>query len=235
MTMITGDILTRPSFEASIAVIKTTLGDAVFREDATTISLERCVAELTGYEDAALVPTGTMANRLAFRALLDCAPPYSILCDRRSHIYEFEAGGMSLLSSALVQPVTPSTGLYMTLNDIQEETLVEYDIHRARTQVISLENTALGANVPTSEIQRICSWAHKNGIKVHLDGARLWEAVAAEGCKLKDYIGFVDTLAVDFSKGLGASMGAAVISSAKNIQRVRNLGKPLVAACGVPE
>lgn len=219
--------MTRPSLEAFVAVIKTTLGDAVFREDATTIGLERRVAELTGYENAALVPTGTMANQLALRVLLDCAPPYSILCDRRSHIYEFEAGGMSLLGGALVQAVTPSNGLYMTLNDIEKEALVEYDVHRARTKVISLENTALGAIVPSSEIQRICSWAHRNGIKVHLDGARLWEAVAAEGCKLKDYIGFVDTLAVDFSKGLGAPMGAAVVSSAENIKMVRNLGKAI--------
>ena len=139
---------------------------------------------------------------------------------------------MSLLSGALIQPVSATNGVYLTLEDIQKEALSTNDVHKAATKVISLENTALGVIVPTVEIHRICSWAHDHGMKVHLDGARLWEAVAAEGSSLNDYIGHVDTLTVDFSKGLGAPMGAAVLSSSQ----IRNLGKAIgggLRGCGI--
>lgn len=137
----------------------------------------------------------------------------------------WEAGGLASLSGAMVQPVAPSNGEWLTLEDIKRKVVQSDDVHHCPTTAISLENTISGLVHPLAEVQRISSWARKNNIKLHLDGARLWEAVAAGGGSLKDYAQCFDSVSLDFSKGLGASMGAMIVGDQKYVTRARRIRK----------
>ncbi|KAJ5157852.1 uncharacterized protein N7482_008952 [Penicillium canariense] len=207
------------------AIAQSSLNDDVFREDTTTRSFESHLASLCGHEDAAFVITGTMANQLALRTLLT-QPPCAVLADSRAHIIHFEGGSISM-SGAAVQEVRPSNGRYMSLGDIVKRAVLTDDVHKCPTKVISIENTAGGSIVPLDEIRRISKWAHGYGIKLHIDGARLWEAVAAGAGSLKDYCSLGDLISLDFSKNLGAPMGAMVVGSERLIAQLRRLRKSI--------
>lgn len=199
------------------------------------------MAHLCGHEDGAFVISGTMANQLALQTLL-AQPPYAILADSRAHIIHFEGGSVSM-SGAAVQQVRPSNGRYMRLEDIIKKAVISDDVHKCPTQVISIENTAGGSIVPLHEMKRISECARRHGIKLHLDGARLWEAVAAGAGSLKDYCTLCDLVCLDFSKNLGAPMGAMVLREAGVIAQLRRVRKsfggamrqsgPLVAAARI--
>jgi len=168
------------------AIASTTLLDDVFQSDPTTNDLEAFIADLTGKEAALLVLSGTMGNQVSIRTQL-LAPPHSVVTDYRSHIIEWEAGGVASLCGALVKPVYPKNGRYITLEDVKKQTVISSDVHACPTKLISLENTLAGMVTPLAECQRISNWAHENDILMHLDGARLWEAVAAGAGTLKEY------------------------------------------------
>ncbi|KAF2465010.1 uncharacterized protein BDR25DRAFT_295787 [Lindgomyces ingoldianus] len=220
------DVTTTPTASMLAAIEKCTLLDDVFMEDPTTLSLETFVADLTGKEAAVLVLSGTMGNQVALRTHLT-APPQAVLSDRRSHILNYEAGGVASLSQALVQPIDARNGKYMTLEEIQEHAVISDDVHACPTRVISLENTLDGTIMPLSEVQRISSWAREHGIIMHMDGARLWEAVAAGAGSLRDYCAAMDSLSLCFSKGLGAPIGSIVVGSAPFIKRCRWIRKSI--------
>ena len=161
-----------------------TFGDSVYKEDAITLQLEQKMCDLTGKEAALFCVSGTLSNQIGLRANL-VQPPYSILCDYRAHVFIHEAGGLATLSQAMVHPVHPANGNYLTLEDIEEHwTADDGDIHSAPTKVISLENTLHGIITPIEEIRRISQFAKKNNLKLHLDGARLWNASAATGVSI---------------------------------------------------
>lgn len=202
-----------------------TLNDDVYGEDDTTTSFEQELAGICGHEAAAFVITGTMANQLALRTLLDQVPPYAVLADASAHIVHWEAGGVALLSGAMVQAIRPINGRYLTLEDVEKHAVLTDDVHKCPTRVISIENTSSGSVVPLGELQRIRSWAGEHGVKVHIDGARLWEAVAAGAGTLRDFAGCADLVTVDFSKNLGAPMGAMVLGSAGDIKRLKRIRK----------
>ncbi|CZT49022.1 related to threonine aldolase [Rhynchosporium secalis] len=206
-----------------LAMMRTTLQDDVYREDATTSSLEKHVAELAGHEAGLFVISGTMANQLALRTHLN-QPPQGLLCDARSHIVHWEAGGIAN-TGAMIQNARAANGEYLTLEDIKAKAVLSDDVHKCPTSVISLENTIAGLVHPFSETRRICSWARENEIKLHVDGARLWEAVAAGIGTLKDHAECYDSVSVDFSKGLGAPMGAMILGNEKFISRARRIRK----------
>ncbi|EUC27910.1 hypothetical protein COCCADRAFT_30722 [Bipolaris zeicola 26-R-13] len=208
------------------AIARTTLNDDVYMEDETTINFEQEVADLCDHEAAAFVVSGTMANQLALRTLL-WQPPHAILADASAHIVHWEAGGISHFSGAMLQTVRPSNNLYLTLEDIQKSAVLSYDVHKCPTRVVSIENTSNGSVVPLEELRRVKDWATRAGIQVHIDGARLWEAIAAGGGTLSEYAQCADLLTVDFSKGIGAPMGAMVIGSAESIQRLRRIRKSI--------
>jgi threonine aldolase len=208
------------------AIQECTLLDDVFMEDPTTLSLERFVADLTGKEDALLVLSGTMGNQVALRAHLT-APPQAIVCDRRCHIMNYEAGGVATLSQALVQPIDAKNGRYMTLEEVQEHAVVSDDVHACPTRVIELENTLNGTIMPLAEVRRIAAWAREHGIILHMDGARLWEAVAAGAGTLKEFCAEMDSVSLCFSKGLGAPIGSVVVGSKAFIKRCRWMRKAI--------
>lgn len=169
--------------------------------------------------------TGTMANQLAIRTLLNQAPPYAVLTDASSHIIHWEAGGVAFLSGATVQAVRPMNGKYLTLEDAEKHAVLTDDVHKCPTRVISIENTSSGLIVPLLELRRIKDWAEEHDVRVHIDGARLWEAIAAGAGTLCDFASCADLVTLDFSKNLGAPMGAMVLGSADAIKRLKRIRK----------
>jgi threonine aldolase len=221
-----GDVVTTPTPSMLAAIQNCTLLDDVFMEDPTTISLESHLATLTSHEAALFVLSGTMGNQLAIRAHLT-QPPHSILCDYRAHILEWEAGGAASLSQALVKGVVPSNGVYLTLEDIEKNVVIGDEIHGCPTRVIALENTLGGTIMPLSEVKKISAFAKEHGIKLHCDGARLWEAVVAGAGSLSDFTEEFDSVSLCFSKGLGAPVGSILVGNKKFIKQARWVRKSI--------
>ena len=222
----TGDVMTCPTSSMLQAIQDATLLDDVFMEDPNTNNLEKYLAEMTGHEDAILVLSGTMGNQVSLRSHLT-QPPHSILCDHRAHILEWEAGGVAVLCGALVKGVVPSNGVYLTLEDVKKNAQISDDIHACPTRVISLENTLGGTIMPLEETQKIAAFARENGIKMHLDGARLWEAVVSGAGSLTEYAKCFDSISLCFSKGLGAPIGSMVVGSKAFIKHCRWIRKAI--------
>lgn len=201
-----------------------TFGDSVYQEDETTNNFEAKIAKLAGKEAGLFCVSGTMSNQLAIRTHLG-TPPHSVLCDYRAHIYTAEAAGLAVLSQAMVTPVRPRNGVYLTVQDIQENVLLGDDIHQAPTKVISLENTLGGTLMPVDEIEKIYNFAKANGLKMHMDGARLWNASIATGISIDEYAKYFDTVSLCLSKGLGAPIGSILVGTKKNIVQANWLKK----------
>jgi threonine aldolase len=224
--MISGDTITTPTASMLAAIQKTTLQDDVFQEDATTNNLEAYIAERTAHEAGLFVLSGTMGNQLAIRTHLTQIP-HSVLCDYRGHILVHEAGGAASLSQALVHGVVPSNGIYLTLEDIEKNVILGDDVHGCPTRLISLENTLGGTIMPLSEVKRIGAFAREHDIKFHLDGARIWNAVAAGAGSLDDYCKEFDSVSLCFSKGLGAPVGSMLVGKKDFIKKARWVRKSI--------
>lgn len=206
------------------AMATATFGDDVYEEDKTTTAFQQEVARLTGMEDALFMLSGTMGNQIGVRVHLN-RPPHSVLCDYRAHVYAEEGSGLAVLSQAMATPVHPANGIYLTLEDVKKWVVLGDDIHVAPTKVISLEITIGGVVTPMEEIKKISEYAHENGIKVHCDGARLWNTSAATGYSLADYCQYFDSVSMCVSKGLGAPVGGVLASTRDNIKHARWLRK----------
>lgn len=208
------------------AIQNTTLLDDVFMEDPTTLSLESHLATLTQHASALFVLSGTMGNQLAIRSHLT-QPPYSVLCDYRAHVIEWEAGGVASLCGALVKGIVPKNGVYLTLEDIKKNIVLSDDVHACPTRVISLENTLGGTIMPLSETRRISAFAKEHRIKLHLDGARIWEAVVAGAGSLPEFTTCFDSVSLCFSKGLGAPVGSILVGNEAFIKHARWVRKSI--------
>lgn len=228
------DSATTPTLSMLQAIQNTTLLDDVLHEDPTTNALEDFLCDLTSHPAALLVLSGTMGNQLALRSHLG-APPHRILCDHRAHILEWEAGGTASLSSALTHSVVPANRQWLTLEDIRKNAELSDDFHKAPTKVITLENTLGGEILPLDEARAITTFAREHDIRTHLDGARIWEAVAAQAAEgehegdmvkgLKAYCGLFDSVSLCFSKGLGAPIGSMLVGGEAFIKRARYMRK----------
>lgn len=212
------DTFTVPTREMIEAMTKASMGDDVYVEDEDTNSFQDRVCKLAGKEAAAFMPSGTMSNQVGIRVNL-FQPPYSIVADDRAHVYRNEAAGIAILSQAMVYPVNPSNGKYITLEDIKERIIDFDDIHVPPTKLICLENTISGIVVPLKEIARISDYARSHGIRMHLDGARLWNASAESGVSIEEYCRYFDTVSLCFSKGMGAPVGSVLVGDKKSIDR----------------
>ncbi|KAL6862652.1 putative secondary metabolism biosynthetic enzyme [Amphichorda felina] len=216
------DTFTKPSWPMLEAIIGASLGDGDTDQDASTHSLEQYVADLVGHKAALLVASGTMGNQVAHQAALS-APPYSILADARGHFHTFESGGASLLSGAMVRQVVPSNGHHLTVDDIKREATLRESIYEVPTRVISLENTLCGTIMPIEDVRAISQWARAQDppIHMHLDGARVWEAVAAEAFTLREIGECFDSIQLCFTKGIGAPLGSVVTGEPAFIKRAK--------------
>jgi len=220
------DVMTTPTESMLRAITSTTLLDDVFLEDPTTNDLEAHLASLSGHEAALLVMSGTMGNQVSLRTHLT-QPPHSVLCDIRGHIVNYEAGGVSSLSNAMLIPIMPANGHHLTLEDVERHAIISDDVHACPTRVISLENTLDGMIMPLDEVRKISAFAREHGIKMHLDGARIWEAVAADAGSLPDFTTCFDSVSLCFSKGLGAPIGSIIVGSKSFIAHARRIRKML--------
>lgn len=217
------DTVTKPTKAMYEAMFTAELGDDVLGDDPTVHKFEQHMVKLTGHEAALFCVSGTMTNQIGLRTLLT-QPPHSVLCDVRAHVHCHEAGGIAYHSQASVTPVLPANGHHLTVDDVKANVLTE-DVHYAPTRVVALENTLNGTILPLDEIKRIRKWTQENGIKLHLDGARLWNASAETGISIKDYAGQFDSVSLCMSKGIGAPIGSVLLGNKAFIEKARHFRK----------
>ena len=212
------DTITRPTPDMRRFISQAEVGDEQQREDPTVNRLIAMVCELLGKEDAVFLPSGTMCNEIAFR--VHCRPGDEIIMDQTAHPRHFETGGPAALSGALIYPLAGQRGIF-SAGQVEAALRVPGNHHFPRSRVVSIEQTSNlggGAIWPLTTIQEICSLADRHGLAKHLDGARLLNAVVATSIPAKDYAAPCDSVWIDFSKGLGAPVGAALAGSKTFIQ-----------------
>jgi threonine aldolase len=218
------DTVTRPTPGMRAAMHAAVVGDDVFRDDPTVNRLEERVAELLGKEAALFVPSGTMSNQIAVKA--HTQPGDELICDLNCHIYNYEAGGPAILSGVTCRTLD---GDYGILDVMQlEDKIRPDDEHQVRTRLVCLENThnrGGGRVYPFERIRAIHDWKRKHALMLHLDGARLWNAIVATGIPAKKWSALFDTVSVCFSKGLGAPVGSALAGPRELITRARRIRK----------
>lgn len=207
------DTVTRPTAAMRAAMATAEVGDDVLDGDPTVRALESEVAALLGKEAALFFPSGTMANQTAIWILAEAGT--EALCDARSHIYDWEGAGAAAFRGVQVRPVTPS-GDTLRADDVVRG-LRAPSRHAPRATLLCVENTHNGAGgmiTPLPELKAVTAAGRAAGLKVHMDGARLWNAHIASATSLHEFARTADTVMVSFSKGLGAPVGAALAGSA---------------------
>lgn len=220
------DTVTQPTPAMMEAIASARVGDDVFGDDPTTRQLEEEVADLLCKESALFVTSGTLSNQLALRVhvgLLD-----EVLCDHRAHVHVWEVGGVHATGAAIA-PTAPSVGEgFLTADAIEANCRRDHCLyHQPVTRLLCLENTLNGAVQPLAQIEAATATARALGLACHLDGARLWNAVASSGHSAAAYAAHFDTVSVCLSKGLGAPIGSVLVGSAAHIERARHFRKLL--------
>ena len=218
------DTVTRPTPAMRRAIAEAVVGDDVFGDDPTVIELERRIAELAGKDAALYVPSGTMGNQLAVHCQTE--PGDEVLLESESHIFFYEQGGVAANSGALAHIVRGTRGVVDP--SVILETLRGEDDHNARLSLICVENThnrSGGAIVPLASLRALSDTAHTHGLRLHLDGARLWNASVATGVPIRDWAACADSVMMCFSKGLGAPVGSILTGDQPLIRRARRARK----------
>ena len=218
------DTITKPSRPMLEAMMAAEVGDDVFGEDPTMNRLQERVASMFGKEAALFVPSGTMGNELAIKT--HTQPGDEVIVDAESHIFVYETAGPSLLSGVQLQPL-PSTNGVITAEQIGRAIRANI-YYLPRTRLICIENThgrSGGRVFPLAEIMAISRVAKDSGVRLHLDGARIWNASVATGIELRSYADCVDSLSVCFSKGLGTPVGSILIGTREFIETARKYRK----------
>ena len=206
------------------AIAEAEVGDDVLGDDPTVGRLEKRVAEILGKEAAVFMPSGTMTNQAAIR--LHTEPGDEIVMEANSHTYFYEAGGPAAISGVMCQLIRGQRGLFTAAQ--LGAVLRPHTVHFPTTKLVVVENThnrGGGTIWPLEQIASVAKAGRDAGLRLHLDGARLWNATAATGIAEKDYARSFDTVSVCFSKGLGAPVGSALAGSAEMIERARRFRK----------
>ena len=189
------DTVTKPTKEMQEAMFSAPVGDDVFGEDPSVNELENLTAEMFGMEEALYCPSGTMTNQIAIKC--HTQPGDEVICDTTSHIYQYEGGGIALNSAASVKLLQGERG---RINAKQvAESINADDVHKARTSLVSLENTSNrggGSCYELEEIKKIREICNENNLKLHLDGARLFNALVAQSQSPKDYGNVFDSISI---------------------------------------
>lgn len=230
------DTITLPTEEMRKAIAKAELGDDVYGEDPTVNLLEKRAALLTGKEAALFTPSGTMSNLLAIMAHTRHGD--EIILGDEAHILMYEVGGASSVAGVMPRTIPNNEDGTIDIDKI-EKTIREDDIHSPATSLLCLENThnrCGGAVIGKEYMQKAAAAARKHGLKIHLDGARIFNAAIALNVPVKELCEDVDSICFCLSKGLSAPVGSCLCGSAEFIKKTRKLRKMLgggMRQCGV--
>ena len=214
------DTITRPTKAMRQAMAEAEVGNEQAGEDPTVNRLCTMTAELLGKEAAVFLPSGTMCNQIAYRVW--CSPGQEILLEQSSHALHFEVGGLAANAGAMTQTIDGARGLF-TGAQVAERIRAPHGHHTQRTALVSVENTAnMGGGTvwPIEQLREVRQAAREHGIPVHMDGARLPNAVVASGTSAAEYAAEVDSVWIDLSKGLGCPVGAVLAGTADFIDKV---------------
>lgn len=220
------DTVTKPTTEMREAMRDAEVGDDVMKEDPTVNRLERIAAGKLGKEDALFVTSGTQGNITSL--LTHTEPGEEVILGKNCHIYKYEVGGYASLAGLSVKVLDDSQG-YMNLKEI-EQAIREDDIHQPKTSLLCVENThnvTGGVPLDSEYIKKMCDLAHDHDLKVHLDGARLFNASVALGEDVKALVEDVDSIQFCLSKGLSAPVGSIIAGSEEFIEKARKIRKKL--------
>lgn len=214
------DTVTQPTPAMRDAIAHAVVGDDVIDVDPTLAALEQRTAELLGKERALFMPSGSMTNQIALR--VHCKPGEEFLCEAGCHIYNYEQGAFAQLSGLVARTIEGEQG-GLRVAQLQGNIRPENE-HLVRTRLVAIENThnrAGGTIQPYDDVADVCAWAHDNGLRTHLDGARLMNAVVASNIAAATWSSHFDTVSVCFSKGLGAPVGSCLAGSHELISEAR--------------
>jgi threonine aldolase len=218
------DTVTKPTKAMLDAMFTAEVGDDVFTEDPTVNELESFAADMFGMEAALYCSSGTQTNQVAINVHVQ--PGGEIITNVESHIYKYEGGGIAKNTGASVRLIHGNRGR-LTLNDVQQWINPD-DVHYPVTQLVSLEDTSNrggGAIYDFEEIKRIGAFCRENNLPLHLDGARLMNAMVENGVDIKEYAAEFDSISLCLSKGLGAPVGSVLIGKKDFIKKSRRVRK----------
>ncbi len=218
------DTVTKPSPGMRDAMRDAEVGDDVYGEDPTVNRLQAAVAEMFGKDAALFVPSGTMGNEICIKCFT--GPGDEIIAGEDSHIVVYETGGPGLLSGVQIQTVPTDRGV---LDPGRVRAAIRPDAYYfPRTTLVCVENThgrSGGSVYPIERLRELWLLTRDSGLRLHMDGARIWNASVASGIPPADYARYADSLLVCFSKGLGAPVGSMIVSDRKTIETARKYRK----------
>lgn len=206
------------------AMFTATVGDDVFGEDPTVNKLESMGAEMFNMEAGLFCPSGTMTNQIAIK--VHTQPGEEVICDQLSHVYIYEGGGIAFNSGCQVKAIKGDRGR-ITAEQVSEA-INPSDIHKAKTSLVNLENTANrggGSCYNLVDIQLIKEVCLQNNLRLHLDGARLWNALVAKNQTPPQYGEVFDSISICLSKGLGTPVGSVLLGTREFIRKARRIRK----------
>lgn len=218
------DTVTRPTPAMLDAMMQASVGDDVFGEDPTVNKLEAMAAALFGMESALYCPTGTMSNQIAIK--VHTQPGDEVICDRTAHVYQYEGGGIAFNAGAQVKLLDGANGR-ITAQQVLESINPD-DVHKAHTSLVCLENTVNrggGSCYDLAAIQAIRQVCDEQQLKLHLDGARLFNALVARGESPRAYGAVFHSISICLNKGLGCPIGSILIGTTGFIRKARRIRK----------
>ncbi|MGX5820535.1 threonine aldolase family protein [Chitinophaga lutea] len=221
------DTFTQPTPAMLEAMVNAPVGDDVFLEDPSVNKLEAILSARFGMEAALYCPSGTMSNQIAIK--VHTVPGDEVICSRLAHVYVSEGGGIAFNSSAQARPLDGDRGM-ITAADVAAAVNNPDDPHKARTSLVCIENTSNfggGCCYDFEEIVRIKAVCEERGLRLHLDGARLFNALVATGQTERQYGEIFDSISVCLNKGLGCPMGSVLLGSKNFIREARRIRKKL--------
>jgi threonine aldolase len=218
------DTFTKPTAGMLSAMFNARVGDDVFKEDPTVNALQEMMSDMFGMESALFCASGTMSNQIAIKC--HTQPGDEVICDKLSHVYIYEGGGIAFNSGCQVKPVNGNLGRIKASQ--VREAINPIDIHKANSRLVSLENTANrggGSCYEMADIQEIKQVCLENNLLLHLDGARLFNALIAKNESPKEYGAIFNSISVCLSKGLGAPVGSVLLGTKDFIEKARRVRK----------
>lgn len=218
------DTVTRPTAGMLQAMMSAEVGDDVFQEDKAVITLEMLSAEMFGMEAALYCPTGTMSNQIAIR--VHTQPGDEVICDKTAHVYQYEGGGIAVNSGAQVKLLEGDRGRISA--EMIASSINPDDVHKPNTSLVCLENTSNrggGSCYRVADIKSIREVCDQRSLSLHLDGARLFNALVATGEDAASYGALFHSISVCLNKGLGCPIGSILLGTTSFIKKARRVRK----------